>query len=171
MLQGTFLEYGVFFDLIAAFIENQFNLKNFQDIYYARHLLNFFFFFLSSICFFYLIKYRFKNNYLPLVGVLFYVTSPRIFAESFYNCKDIIFMCLIVFSIFFGLKVLKDYKIKNIILFSFFAALSTSVRSMGIFLIFLLIIFFIFESLEIKNFLKKKISLVLLSLILYLVFE
>ena len=102
--------------------------------------------------------------------VLFYVTSPRIFAESFYNCKDIIFMCLIVFSIFFGLKVLKDYKIKNIILFSFFAALSTGVRSMGIFLIFLLIIFFIFESLEIKNFFKKKISLVLLSLILYLIF-
>ena len=170
MLGGTFLEYGVFFDLLAVFIENQLNLKNFQDIYHAKHLLNFFFFFLSSICFFYLIKYRFKNNYLSLVGVLFYVTSPRIFAESFYNCKDIIFMCLIVFSIFFALKVLKDYKIKNIILFSFFAALSTSVRSMGIFLIFLLIIFFIFESLEIKNFFKKKISLVLLSLILYLVF-
>ena len=170
MLEGTFLEYGVFFDLLAVIIENQFNLKNYQDIYHAKHLLNFFFFFLSSICFFYLIKHRFKNIFLPLVGTVFYITTPRIFAESFYNCKDIILMCLTVFSIFFCLKVLKNYKIKNIILFSFFAALATSLRPMGIFIIFLFIIFFIFESFEIKNFFIKKINLILTTIILYLIF-
>ena len=170
MLEGTFLEYGVFFDLLAVIIENQFNLKNYQDIYHAKHLLNFFFFFLSSICFFYLIKHRFKNIFLPLVGTVFYITTPRIFAESFYNCKDIILMCLTVFSIFFCLKVLKNYKIKNIILFSFFAALATSLRPMGIFIIFLFIIFFILESFEIKNFFIKKINLILTTIILYLIF-
>jgi hypothetical protein len=170
MLEGTFLEYGVFFDLLAVIIENQFNLKNYQDIYHAKHLLNFFFFFLSSICFFYLIKHRFKNIFLPLVGTVFYITAPRIFAESFYNCKDIILMCLTVFSIFFCLKVLKNYKTKNIILFSFFAALATSLRPMGIFIIFLFIIFFIFESFEIKNFFIKKINLILITIILYLIF-
>lgn len=170
MLEGTFLEYGVFFDLLAVIIENQFNLKNYQDIYHAKHLLNFFFFFLSSICFFYLIKHRFKNIFLPLVGTVFYITAPRIFAESFYNCKDIILMCLTVFSIFFCLKVLKNYKTKNIILFSFFAALATSLRPMGIFIIFLFIIFFIFESFEIKNFFIKKINLILTTIILYLIF-
>ena len=170
MLEGTFLEYGVFFDLLAVIIENQFNLKNYQDIYHAKHLLNFFFFFLSSICFFYLIKHRFKNIFLPLVGTVFYITAPRIFAESFYNCKDIILMCLTVFSIFFCLKVLKNYKIKNIILFSFFAALATSLRPMGIFIIFLFIIFFFFESFEIKNFFIKKINLILTTIILYLIF-
>ena len=170
MLEGTFLEYGVFFDLLAVIIENQFNLKNYQDIYHAKHLLNFFFFFLSSICFFYLIKHRFKNIFLPLVGTVFYITTPRIFAESFYNCKDIILMCLTVFSIFFCLKVLKNYKIKNIILFSFFAALATSLRPMGIFIIFLFIIFFFFESFEIKNFFIKKINLILTTIMLYLIF-
>ncbi len=170
MLEGTFLEYGVFFDLLAVIIENQFNLKNYQDIYHAKHLLNFFFFFLSSICFFYLIKHRFKNIFLPLVGTVFYITAPRIFAESFYNCKDIILMCLTVFSIFFCLKVLKNYKIKNIILFSFFAALATSLRPMGIFIIFLFIIFFFFESFEIKNFFIKKINLILTTIMLYLIF-
>ena len=170
MLEGTFLEYGVFFDLLAVIIENQFNLKNYQDIYHAKHLLNFFFFFLSSICFFYLIKHRFKNIFLPLVGTVFYITAPRIFAESFYNCKDIILMCLTVFSIFFCLKVLKNYKTKNIILFSFFAALATSLRPMGIFIIFLFIIFFIFESFEIKNFFIKKINLILTTIMLYLIF-
>ena len=170
MLEGTFLEYGVFFDLLAVIIENQFNLKNYQDIYHAKHLLNFFFFFLSSICFFYLIKHRFKNIFLPLVGTVFYITTPRIFAESFYNCKDIILMCLTVFSIFFCLKVLKNYKIKNIILFSFFAALATSLRPMGIFIILLFIIFFILESFEIKNFFIKKINLILTTIILYLIF-
>jgi hypothetical protein len=79
-------------------------------------------------------------------------------------------MCLTVFSIFFCLKVLKNYKIKNIILFSFFAALATSLRPMGIFIIFLFIIFFIFESFEIKNFFIKKINLILTTIMLYLIF-
>tara|TARA_Y100000590_G_scaffold4872_1_gene6646 strand:- start:4301 stop:5989 length:1689 start_codon:yes stop_codon:yes gene_type:complete len=170
MLEGTFLEYGVFFDLLAVIIEDQFNLKSYQDIYHAKHLLNFSFFFLSSVCFFYLVKFRFKNTLLPLIGTIFYITTPRIFAESFYNSKDIIFMCLTVFAIFFCLKTLKNYKIKNIILFSFFAALATSLRTMGIFIILLFIIFFILESFEIKNFFIKKINLVLATIFLYLVF-
>ena len=44
MLAGTFLEYGVFFDLLAVIVENQLNLKNPQDIYHVKHLLNFIFF-------------------------------------------------------------------------------------------------------------------------------
>ena len=31
MLEGTFLEYGVFFDLLAVIIEDQFNLKNYPS--------------------------------------------------------------------------------------------------------------------------------------------
>ena len=170
MLKGTFLEYGAIFDLFAVFLESKFNIKNSQDFYYLKHFLNFSTFYISSICFFYLIKFRFKNKLLALIGVFFYITSPRIFAESFYNSKDIIFMSLAVFSIFFGMKVLKNYKLKNIILFSFFSALATDVRIMGIFFIFLFLIFFIFESLEIKNFFKKKIKFILITVFFYFLF-
>jgi len=166
-LAGVFLEYGAIFDLLAVYIETTINIKNYQDIYYLKHFLNFFIFFTSSIVFFYLIKSRFKNNLISLIGLLFYVTSPRIFAESFYNCKDIIFMSFIVFSIFFGIKILKKNKIKNIILFCFFTALATSVRSMGIFSIILVLSFIFIESIEKKSFSKNKIIFISLILILY----
>ena len=100
MIKGKFLEYGVIFDLFAVYLEDIFNTQNSQDVYRLKHFLNFFIFFISSIFFFYLIKHRFKNNFLSLLGVLFYVTSPRIFAESFFNSKDIIFMSFIVIAIF-----------------------------------------------------------------------
>ena len=170
MIKGKFLEYGVIFDLFAVYLENILNTQNSQDVYHLKHFLNFSIFFISSIFFFYLIKYRFKNNFLGLIGVLFYITSPRIFAESFFNSKDIIFMSFVVIAIFFAIKTLKKFKIKNIIFFSLFSALSTDVRSMGIFLILLFFIFFILESIEIKDFFKKKIKFLLLIFFLYLVF-
>ena len=170
LLGGLHLEYGVIFDLFAAFVENKFNIRSSQDAFYLKHLLNFSIFYISSIFFFFLIKNRFNNNLLAFIGVVFYITSPRIFAESFYNCKDIIFMSFMVSSIFFGLKVLKNYKVKNIILFSLFSALATSVRSMGIFSIFLVLVFIIFETLEEKNASIKKLKFVLVTLSFYFFF-
>jgi len=170
MVKGKFLEYGVIFDLFAVYLENILNIQNSHDVYHLKHFLNFFIFFISSIFFFYLIKFRFKNNFLALVGVLFYVTSPRIFAESFFNSKDIIFMSFVVIAIFFALKTLKKFKIKNIIFFALFSAFSTDVRSMGIFLLLLFSIFFILESIEIKDFFRKKIKFLLLTFLLYFLF-
>jgi len=164
---GLFLEYGVIFDLFAVFIEDIFNLEN---VYQKKHLLNFLIFFSSSVCFFQLIKYRFKDNFLSFIGVLFYITSPRVFAESFYNSKDIIFMSFTLFAVFFAIKLLKNYKIKNIILFSLFAALATDVRTMGIFLILLFVIFFILECLEKNSFLKNNFTLFSLLIFSYFLF-
>ena len=164
---GLFLEYGVIFDLFAVFIEDIFNLEN---VYQKKHLLNFLIFFSSSVCFFQLIKYRFKDNFLSFIGVLFYITSPRVFAESFYNSKDIIFMSFTLFAVFFAVKLLKNYKIKNIILFSLFAALATDVRTMGIFLILLFVIFFILECLEKNSFLKNNFTLFSLLIFSYFLF-
>ena len=169
-VNGTYLEYGVIFDLFAVFIEDKFNIQNSQDVFYIKHFLNFLIFYISSVAFFYLIKKRFKNNFLALVGIIFYVTSPRIFAESFYNCKDIVFMSLVVLSIYFGLKILKKCKLKNIILFTFFSALATGVRSMGIFPVFLVLGFFIFDIIEKKIFSLKQLKIISTILISYVFF-
>ncbi len=169
-LNGTYLEYGVIFDLLAVFIEDKFNIKNSQDVFYIKHFLNFFIFYISSVAFFYLIKKRFKDNLLALIGVIFYITSPRIFAESFYNCKDIVFMSLSVLSVYFGFLILKNQKIKNIILFTFFSALATGVRSMGIFTVILVLGFFVFDIIEKKIFSLKQLNIILAILIFYAFF-
>ena len=169
-IKGTFIQYGVIFDLFFTFIENKFNINKIQNIYYLKHLFTFFIFFISSLFFFYLIKDRFNDDLLALIGFLFYITSPRIFAESFYNSKDIVFMSFLVFAIFFVFKLLKNYKLKNIILFSFFSALATSVRPLGILIIFLFMLFFIIECVEKKDFKVKRIKFLFFTFLFYLSF-
>ena len=60
-----------------------------QTIYWARHQLTFVFFAFSVFIFFLIGKKIFKDWKLGLLGSLFLIISPRIFAHSFYNPKDI----------------------------------------------------------------------------------
>tara|TARA_B110000438_G_scaffold200183_1_gene191740 strand:- start:686 stop:1807 length:1122 start_codon:yes stop_codon:yes gene_type:complete len=75
-----------------------------------------------------------------------------------------------VFAIFFGIKLLKNNKIKNIILFSLFCALATSIRSIGIFLLLLILGFIIIENLEAKIFTYKKIRIIFSISIFFFLF-
>ena len=89
--------YGVAFDLPMAFIEMAFKISDSRDIYLLRHLFTFLIFFSSTICFYHLVNLSVKNKNLSLLGVLLLITSPRIFADSFYNSRDIIFLSFIDF--------------------------------------------------------------------------
>ena len=123
--------YGVIFDLPLALIEVLFNLQDTRDIYLVRHLFNFLVFFISTICFYHLINFQFKSKAFALIGVLLLILSPRIFAHSFFNSKDIIFLSLIIFAIFFSLKTLNQNGIKYIFLAAFFTAFATALRVPG----------------------------------------
>ena len=60
--EGIFLEYGPFFDLLSAFVENKLSIKDTQSSFHLKHLLNFLTFFFSSIIFYKLLKIRGKKN-------------------------------------------------------------------------------------------------------------
>ena len=167
MLNGQYLQYGPFFDLFSAILENGLNLKSSSDIFFFKHLLNFIVFYISSIFVFFIIKTRFKNNFLPFFGTFFYISSPRIFAESFYNCKDIIFMSFMVYALYFCLKSLRKYNFKNLFLFSLFAAIATDIRIMGIGIVIIFLIFFLIECLENKKIFFKKVLFILFFILSY----
>lgn len=84
-------DYGVAFHLLLVIIEKALGLKDFRDIFLMRHLITFLTFFSSVIIFYFLCKKIFSNWKYGLTGCLFLVLSPRIFAESFYNSKDLVF--------------------------------------------------------------------------------
>jgi hypothetical protein len=175
LLMGQYIHYGVFFDVIAAFFEEKFKLSNDIDAYHFRHITTFLFFYVSSVGFFLLSKERFKSNLFSLIITFIYVTSPRIFGESFYNNKDIVFMSLSVFTIYFSIKSFSEPGFKNIFFLSFFSVLATEVRILGIFFFLLYFIFFIISCLEDKKYFNKNVkyiavfifSYVLLSYILW----
>ena len=157
VLNGNLIQYGILFDTFAAYIEEVLNITENQDAFYLKHILTFITFFISSIFFYRIILERFNNSLFALLVTFFYVTSPRIFAESFYNCKDIVFMSFIVLAIFYALKSFERFDYRSIFFFSLFSAFATNVRIMGLLIFFLYLVFLFFITLENKHFYKKNV--------------
>ena len=123
--------YGAIFELPVVAIEIFLNIKDSNDIYFFRHLINFIFFFVSLLFFFKLLNKVFNNKIYSLFGCLILITSPRIFAQSFYNSKDIIFLSFFVISNYYGYSLILKNKIKNLFLFCFFSACLINLRVVG----------------------------------------
>ncbi len=124
--------YGVVYEAPAAFLEVIFGIEDKNNQFKLRHYLNFIIFFVSLIFFYKLLNNRFDNWKLSILGVLMIFLSPRIFANSFYNNKDIIFLSFFIFSIYFSFCFIEKDNNKNIILSSLFSALAIDVRIAGI---------------------------------------
>ncbi|MBD3296898.1 MAG: hypothetical protein GF392_05970 [Candidatus Omnitrophica bacterium] len=88
--------YGTFFELPLFMLEKSMGLTDSRRIFLLRHLATFMMFFFGLIFFFLLIRRIFSNPVMPLLGSVFLFLSPRIFAHSFYNSKDIVFMSLYI---------------------------------------------------------------------------
>jgi hypothetical protein len=163
------LIYGVIFDLPICFIEVLFNVLEPNKIFHLRHMFTFLIFFISLIFFYQLLLERF-NDKLALLGTTALVLSPRIFGNSFFNNKDIIFMSLFLIAIYYFYKILKKVNLKNIIYFSLFCAVATAARGIGIAIIIFFISFFILSSISNKKYFKKNIGYYMLSIFLYFLF-
>lgn len=156
--------YGVIFDLPLALFESLLEINNSQSYFFLRHKINFLVFFISSIYVYKIFENRFKENGLVILGVLLYITAPRIFGDSFFNNKDIVFLSLVTISIYYCFKLIDNFSYKNIFLFSLAAAIATSARIIGIFLPLSIILIKLFGVLDRKvdvNFLFKVLILVL----------
>ena len=158
--------YGVVFDLPLAFLETILKIESSKSYFLMRHQATFVIFFISAIYFYLIIKSRFKNNIVIFFGLLLYISSPRIFGDSFYNNKDLIFLSLVTVSLYYFFETINNLNNKNVILFSFFAALTSALRILGLFLPITFLIFLMLQ----KSSYKKKFFNSSLFLIFFLLF-
>ena len=96
--------YGVAFELPLVLLEKLFEINSIENVYLFRHFLIFLTTVIGHIVFFLLLKKQFNSIYFSLFGSFILIISPRFFAESFYNSKDIIFMHSFIICAFFGIK-------------------------------------------------------------------
>ena len=157
--------HGAIIALPTAFIEYIFGIKDSENYFLLRHYLNHLVFLISNFYFYFLVKERFNNWKYGVMGAVFLFFTPRIFAESFYNPKDIIFLSMFIISLYYGINFYRATTIKNSILFAITTALSIDIRIMGV------IIVPIITSLTlIKNFKQKNIFFYLIIYIFLLIF-
>lgn len=149
--------YGTALHGLLVLIESDFQFRLEPRIFYGmRHFFTFLNFYLASICFYQLLKNRFANRLLSLTGVILLVSSPRIFAESFYNNKDILFLSWYIFSVFFLLRWLKKPKIANALLAGGILAFTINTRMTGIVLLPFLLFFALIRAVVTHDWDKRK---------------
>jgi len=162
-------QYGAIFDLAMAYIEEKFKIVSSVDYFNFRHLSNFLIFYISSIFFYFLLKKRF-STILSIVGLLFWILSPRIFAESFYNNKDIIFLSFFTIGLYYAIDFLDTPTYKKSLILAISCALAISLRIMGIIIPFVVLIFYILSIVDEKKFIYQNLNKIFIYFILLILF-
>ena len=124
-------KYGIIFDLPAVVLELIFNLNDPKEYYELRHYLNFIYFFIGCIFFYKLLGLRF-GRLITFFGTCLYIFSPRIYGDSFYNMKDIIFLTFLVISYYYCYKCFLKFNVKNLLFLAIISAISIETRILGL---------------------------------------
>ncbi|MGA3014856.1 MAG: glycosyltransferase family 39 protein [Bacteroidales bacterium] len=125
-------DYGVAAELPLVFLEKALRLKDSRSIYLVRHLATHLFFLLSAFTFYFLIFFLYRDKTLGVFGYLMLLLSPRIYAQSFFNSKDIPFMCMFIFCFLVCAVTFRDRKFRNFIILGILSGLLIDIRIMGI---------------------------------------
>jgi hypothetical protein len=159
--------YGVIFELPLLWVSSRFTKP---ESMYVRHFL-LYLAFLASLVIFYLLSRRlFNSSWWGLLAVCMLVFSPRIFADAFYNSKDIAFMEAFILAIWTLVLLIDGVKKKSrklaICALIFFHAIASSLliatRVPGVMIIPIsLILLFIAELESIKSWIQTPIVLLL----------
>ncbi len=100
LLEATGEKYhGPAFEIVLYTLERRLQLRDTRPIYFMRHLVTFLLFFASVVVFYRVLRRRFHQRLIGLAGAAFLVLSPRIFADAFYNSKDLALLSAYVFSL------------------------------------------------------------------------
>jgi hypothetical protein len=122
--------YGTAIQMPVAFIELLFHKTiTSRESFLLRHYWVFFVHFAGLIVFYFLLKMLFKRRFLGLLGVLMVFLYPRVFSNSFYNIKDMVFSSLFTIALYLSLLFLQNgRRLKFAALAGFFVALAVNSR-------------------------------------------
>ena len=107
------------------------SLDQSAQIFQLRHLFTHLFFLLGVGFFFALVWRLFRNFNVAFLAMLMLYLQPRIFAHSFFNSKDIVFMSLFIISLYTLLLVVEKQSTKRLLLHALTSALLIDVRIVG----------------------------------------
>lgn len=146
LLNGIDKYHGPAYELFLIGIEKLFKLSDSRDIFLMRHLAIFITCFISSIFFFQIAKNIFNSWKLAIIGFLLYSLSPHIFAHSFYNSKDAVFLAFFTISIYSMLRFHEQPSLWRGLLFALITSITIDIRIIGILIPAISGVLFLIES-------------------------
>ena len=141
------LNRGVSFELVlSAAAEILVPTHDLRQTFILRHRITFISFWIGSVFFFLLVKAVTKSTKYAALGVLMLVITPRIFAHSFYNSKDLTFLSTFIISIYTLYRLLKIQSLKAASLHGAVIGFALGVHFWGIVLIPMTTVFLFLET-------------------------
>lgn len=141
-------DYPVLFNLPAAFLEWALNIEDEQTVYWYRHLLNYLVCLVGVYAIFRLAERRFTSWQVGLLTATLYLVSPRFFAESFYNSKDLIFLTFFAIATNTLVASVMQLSRWKMLLHGLATALAINVRIMGVALVFITLAILLLQALK-----------------------
>jgi Dolichyl-phosphate-mannose-protein mannosyltransferase len=127
-------DHGTAFEAPAVALEALLGLSDKRDIFMFRHLLTFLVCFLGVIALWRLATRRFADWRLGLVAALLLVLSPRLFAESFYNSKDAVFMAAFAIALNTAVAFVLNPGVRTALLYALATGFAIDIRVMAVIL-------------------------------------
>ena len=126
--------YGVAFEAPAVALEIMLGVGDKKNVFMFRHLLTF----LVALAGIYAVQRmaerRFSDWRIGLLAALFLVLTPRLFAESFYNSKDVVFMAFYAIAMNTTIAFVLKPRLKIAFLHALASAVAIDVRIMAVIL-------------------------------------
>ena len=92
--------HGPFIEFILYSLQRLQTFEHAQQVFFFRHLFGFLLFYLGTFVFYLLGSKLFNNWKLGLLGAVMLFCSPRIFAHSFFNTRDIPTLVLFIVAMY-----------------------------------------------------------------------
>ena len=139
--------HGAGYELLLIFIEKGLRLKDPKAIYEMRHIVTNVFFLFSAFFAYILILRLFKDKWLALLGFLMIVLNPRLYGHSFFNSKDMPFLCMVIVMLALCQMAFERQKKWLFLLLGIAAGYATSIRIMGVMHFLILLGFLVIDML------------------------
>ena len=138
-------DHGPIFEVPIALLGYLFTNGDSRQFYFLRHLAIFFVFVGGAWALYQLGEIWFDSWQLGLLTSLLLVLSPRFFAESFYNGKDIVYMALFTIAMYSLVRTIQRPTSGRVVLHGLATALAIDVRVQGLVLLAVTLILFLFS--------------------------
>jgi hypothetical protein len=139
-------DYGVAFELPVFVLEKVLGIgERDPALFRMRHLCTFLVFFAGVVYFYRLARHRFGSWKWGLLGSFFLIVSPRIFAESFYNDKDVVLLACFIISTFYLIRFLEKKSMRSALLLAVASALTVNIRIPGVLIVLVAFGFVVWE--------------------------
>jgi hypothetical protein len=131
---GSYIDqdYGVAFEAPIGMLEYVLGLQDSRSVYLFRHIMTFLVSVGGVYAVFRMAERRFADWRWGLLAAVLLLLSPRIFAESFYNDKDIVFMALFAISVNAMIDFVVSPRMSAAVVAAVTAAIAIDVRIMAI---------------------------------------